>query len=498
MFDKIKRLGTETAIYGISTIVGRFLNFLLVPFYTNVLTPSEFGIVAYVFSLTAFMNVIYSYGMESAYFRYSAAKEIGTPEQNFSTPFISLFVTSSIFSFILVLTAYTAADIIALPADYAPIIHYASWILFFDTLAIIPFASLRMEHKAKFFAFLKFLNILINVGANVILLIVYRMGIEGIFLSNFLASATTLFLLIPTVQHHFSSNFSTELYRALLKFGLPYIPAGLATMMIQVVDRPILRMLTDDATVGVYQANYRLGIFMMLVVQMYDYAWRPFFLSNAQESNAKEMFARILTYFVLFMSVIFLLLSFFLPDIVRISILGHHIIHPDYWSALGIVPIVLLGYMFLGISNNMVAGIYIEKKTYYLPLITFVGAVVNIAGNFLLIPHMGAYGAAWATFLSYFVMALMLYAMVQRVYPVQYEWKRLGKIAISCAIVYGLYFLIQMDELVLLWKMGLLIMFCLTMYFMNFLEKEELAILKKLFTRSSITTSTPPEPPSQL
>lgn len=496
MFDKIKRFGTDTAIYGVSTIVGRFLNFLLVPFYTNILVPSEYGIVSYVFSLIAFVNVIYGYGMESAYFRYSSSKEIGTPEQNFSTPFISLFLTSALFSGVIVLLSPSLANIIAIPTQHQPIVEYAGWILLFDTLAVIPFASLRMERNAKLFATLKFLNIVINVAANLVFLLVFNAGVQGIFLSNLLASATTLFFLVPTIQRHFTTDFSKDLYRALLKFGLPYIPAGLAAMIIQVVDRPILRMLTDDATVGIYQANYRLGIFMMLIVQMYDYAWRPFFLSHANEPNAKQLFARILTYFVTLMSITFLLLTFFLPDLVQISIFGRHIIHPDYWGALGIVPIVLLGYMFLGISNNMVTGIYIEKKTHYLASITLVGALVNVVANFLLIPLTGVYGAAWATFLSYFVMAAMQYVMVQRIYPVQYEWNRLGKITIAVGVASVLYLTVPIEELAWLWKFGLFLLFCGAMYFMKFFEKEELALAKTMFTRVQSSTDIPIEPPS--
>lgn len=498
MLDKIRRLGTETAVYGVSTIVGRFLNFLLVPLYTNILVPGEYGIVTYLFSIIAFMNVIYGYGMESAYFRYSSTGEIGTKEQNFSTPFISLFVTSALFSSLLLLGSYPIAEFLELPPRHTPLIHYASWILFFDTLAVVPFASLRMEGKATLFAGIKLFNIVTNVGANIIFLLVYHMGIEGIFASNLLASATTLLLLVPTIQRHFTTNFSQELYRALLKFGLPYVPAGLAGMMIQVVDRPILRLLTDDTTVGIYQANYRLGVFMMLVVQMYDYAWRPFFLNHAREPNAKEMFARVLTYFVLLMSVVFLLLTFFLPDLVKISIVGRHIIHPAYWSALGIVPIVLGGYLFLGIATNMIAGIYIEKKTHYLPIITFVGAAVNVAGNFLLIPGLGPYGAAWATFLSYFVMAVMQYVIVQRMYPINYEWKRLVKIAFAGAIVLFLYYTVPVDEMQLLWKAGLLLVFCAGVYFTKFLDKDELRIIKKLFSDRKLQTahdSTPSVPP---
>jgi len=502
MLENIKRLGTETAVYGISTIVGRFLNFLLVPFYTNVLAPGEYGVVTYLFSLIAFMNVIYGYGMESAYLRYSSTNEIGTKEQNFSTPFLSLFFTSALLSSLLLLGSHSIADFLELAPSHAPLIHYASWILFFDTLAIVPFASLRMERKATLFAGIKLINIVINVGANVILLLVYRTGVEGIFISNLLASAVTLFLLAPTVQRHFTTDFSKELYRALLRFGFPYVPAGIAAMMIQVVDRPILRMLTDDATVGIYQANYRLGVFMMLVVQMFDYAWRPFFLNHAREPNAREMFARILTYFVLLMSVVFLLLTLFLPDVVRISMFGRHLIHPAYWSALGIVPIVLGGYVFLGIATNMIAGVYIEKKTHYLPFITFVGAAVNVGGNLLLIPQLGLYGAAWATFLSYFVMAVVQYVMVQRIYPIQYEWKRLAKIAMSCTIILVLYYVVPVDEMKLVWKVGLLGMFCAAVYFTRFLNKEELVFVKRLFSQSapretqSTFNASSSEPPS--
>lgn len=489
MFDNIKRLGTETAVYGISTIVGRFLNFLLVPFYTNILPPSEYGIVSYAFSLIAFMNVVYGYGMESAYFRYSATLEIGSKEQNFNTPFISLFLTSTLLSSLLALMAPTVSTLVALPPHQEIIVTYASWILLFDTLSVIPFAYLRMQHKAGLFASLKSFNIVLNVGANLILLLVYDMGIEGIFLSNLIASASTFLLLVPIIQKQFSGEFSTDLYRSLLKFGLPYVPAGIAAMMIQVVDRPILRLLTDDATVGIYQANYRLGIFMMLIVQMYDYAWRPFFLSHAQDANAKQMFARILTYFVLFMSIVFLVLTLFLPDIVRLSVFGRHLIHPDYWGALGIVPIVLLGYLFLGVSNNFVAGIYIQKKTHFLPPITFVGAAVNVGANFLLIPHLGAYGAAWATLLSYLAMATVLYFMVQRVYPVEYEWGRLVKIMASCGIVTALYYAIPFDGTI--WKAVLVVVFCASMSLMKFFDKEEIGIVKKLWERG--TNNLPPD-----
>jgi len=179
-------------------------------------------------------------------------------------------------------------------------------------------------------------------------------------------------------------------------------------MMVQVIDRPILLALTNESTVGIYQANYRLGIFMMLIVSMYDYAWRPFFLTHAKDPDAKQLYSRILTYFTLFSSIVVLVVSLYVDDIVKIHVFHRFIINPAYWSGLGIVPIILLGYLFNGLYVNFMAGIYIEKKTSHLPYITGIGAAINVVVNFLLIPKFGMFGAAWATFFAYAGMALTI------------------------------------------------------------------------------------------
>ncbi|MBI1804276.1 MAG: polysaccharide biosynthesis C-terminal domain-containing protein [Ignavibacteriae bacterium] len=487
MFDKIKRLGSETAIYGASTILSRFLNFLLVPFYTNVLVPGEFGIVSYIYSMIAFVNVIYSYGMESAYFKYASTMELGTEKQNFSTPFLSLFMTSVLFSFAIVAAASPIVGALKIPPEYKSIVLYAAGILALDAIAIIPFASLRMEHRAKLFATVKFLNILTNVVMNVLLLAVFHKGVTGIFISGFVASALTVVLLLPTILRHLIVDMKNDLLGALVRFGLPSIPAGLAAMAVQVIDRPILRSLTDDATVGIYQANYRLGIFMMLIVQMYDYAWRPFYFSMAKEENAKEVFARVLTYIVLLMSVVFLVLTFFIGDIVKISIFGRHLIHQNYWGGLNIVPIVLLGYLFLGMYTNISAGLYIEKKTNYLPIITLIAAAVNIAANYTLIPSMGMLGAAWATFWAYLAMAIAGYFFAQRVYPVRYEWGRMAKLLIALGVSVGVSMIFPFDELSqgmeVALKVGLLGVFALMLFAMRFFRGGETVYMKRMFLR---------------
>jgi O-antigen/teichoic acid export membrane protein len=219
---------------------------------------------------------------------------------------------------------------------------------------------------------------------------------------------------------------------------------------------------------------------MMLIVSMFDYAWRPFFLSHAAEPGAKKMFARVLTYFVTATSFVLLVLSFFIGDIVRIKFSGHYLIHPSYWGGLSIVPVVLLAYLFLGVYNNLVAGIYIEKKTQKLPAITLAGAAANVAANFLLIPVMGMMGGAVATLLAYMVMAGALYVTVRQFYPVPYEWGRIGKVVLAGGIVEILFLTVNAGELRILWNIALLLLFGALLALLRFVDPEELQALRSL------------------
>ncbi len=485
MIDKITRLGKDTLIYGTSTVIGRLLNFLLVPIYTNFLSPNDYGITAYVYSLIAFLNVIYNYGMESAYFKYSSSLEVGTPKQNFSTPFISIAATSFIFSGILISLTTPITEIINIPIQYSSIILYSGLILFFDALVIVPFAYLRQKNKATVFATIKFLNIIVNVSLNILLLVEYKMGIEGIFISGAIASLVTFIFLLPTILKNLTFNFSGELYKLLLKFGLPSLPAGFALMIIQVIDRPILRALTNNESVGIYQANYKLGIFMMLVVSMFDYAWKPFFFARAKDVDAKELFARITTYFFLLMSFVLLLITFFIEDIVKIKFFERFIIHPDYWVGLNIIPVIMLGYLFYGLSLSFSAGIYLEKKTIHLPTITFIAAAVNVAMNFLLIPTIGIMGAAVATLASYFAMSILMYFYSQKFYKIEYEFIRILKITIAAALTFILFLIIPKTEYHLIIKLLVLFVFVFLLYLFTFFKKGEIYKLKQLFSSLS-------------
>lgn len=430
MLDKIKSLSKQTLIYGTSTIIGRFLNFILVPFYTNVFPPSEYGVVAVVFAYIAFLNIVYSFGFEAGYFRFASAREVGDEKQNFTHPFIFITANSLVLSGLILVFHSSIAALIGVKNE--SIIIYSAFILFFDALALIPFAYLRLKNKAKVFASIKLVNISVNVALNLVLILVFKLGLEAVFISNLAASLVTLLLLLPKILKNISFTYHKQLFNELWKFSIPYLPAALASMVVQTLNIIILRYLVDVKTVGIYNANYKLGIFMMLIVSMFEYAWRPFFLNNAKDPNAKALFAKILTLFTGGASVVLIMLTFTIQDIIKIPLpFKGYIIGPGYWSGVVIVPIVLFAYMFLGIYTNLIAGVYIEKKTKYLPLITGLGAVLNIASAFLLIPIWGITGGAVSTLISYIAMAVYMYIVSQKFYPVRYET---GKVAMILLI----------------------------------------------------------------
>jgi O-antigen/teichoic acid export membrane protein len=486
MLDKILRLGKETAIYGLSTVIGRLLNFLIVPFYANVLLPSENGVISNIYAYIAFVYVIFCYGMEPAYMRFVSSLELGDKKQNFSVPFLSLLSTSVIFAIAIHFNSSFIALLIGLDQSQYQFIQYAGWILCFDSLSVIPFASLRMEQKAKRFAMLKIFNISVNLILNLCLILGFGMHAEGVFIANLIASVLTFLAMMGLVFNQLTFKLSSNLYKEILKFGIPYIPAGLAGIAMQVVDRPIVKALTNDATLGIYQLNYRLGIFMMLIVGMFDYAWRPFFLNHAKDADAKQLFAKVFTYFVIGAMAIFLSVSLFIEDIVRMKFFGKEFFPPIYWPGVEIVPWVLLAYVFTGAYVVFVVGIYLEKKTKYLPLVSGAGALLNIGANFFLIPRIGILGAALSTLLSYIVMAVGMYFASQRFYRVEYEWEKVVKVSFSALILFLIFRLLglaPLDAESIIVKILLLIIFWFLLLILKVIDSKEITEMKLLVLR---------------
>ena len=480
IFDKLKQLTKDTAVYGISTMVGRFLSFLLVPFYTNIFHPAEYGIIANIYIFIGIFNILYVYGMDAAYLKFAGLPSDKNKKDIFSTPYLSVFVSGIFLSLLMILVRGPLFYLLEVPPGYYYLMYYSAGILFLDSITVIPFIQLRLQRKAKKFASFKIINIVVNIVLNLVLILKYRLGIEAVLISNLFASLASLLILLPGILKDFHLSFDITLLKKLLKFGLPYLPAGLSSMLIQGIDRPILGKMTDLDTVGIYNACYKLGIFMMLFVNMFQYAWQPFFLQNAEEKNAKEIFSKVLTYFTLASALILVTLSLFIDNIVAIPLLhGRTLIDSAYWGGISIVPVILFGYLFNGLYVIFTAGIYIEEKSIYIPLITGIGAAVNIIVNVLLIPVWGIMGAAFATLASYIAMAAGLYIVTQKFYRIEYEIAKLSKILFAILIVGGIYYyLFYSDQLFFSYKLLLFVFFSVYLYIFVF-DKNEIDFLRK-------------------
>lgn len=486
MKAQLKRLTSDTAVYGLSSILGRFLNFLLVPLYTNIFSSNDYGIVAPIYSYLAFLAIIVPFGMESAYMRFVSTLEAGTKRQTFSTPFWIVTIIALVIAIIIHLSSGFISPILQLKSDWSIMVPLCAWTIAIDAICIIPFASLRMDNKSKIFALIKFSSIVLTVVLNVWFVAILKMSIVSIFIAGLAGSLLSFVLLLPTIIRNTESDISSTLMKSLMKVGLPTVPAGIAGMMVQVIDRPIMLYLTDAKTSGIYQANYKLGIFMMLFVSMFQYAWQPFYLQMAKDEQASKLFARVMTYFILIGVSIFISLTLFIEPILNISILGYHLLGKEYWSGIHIVPIILLGYLFTGIGVIFSSGLLIKKKTTYMPLVMGTSAIANVVINFSLIPRFGITGAAIATLASYIIMAMLYWFFTNKIYPVPYEYSRLAKLIFSAALPVIIYLTgwnpISGNDVI--WRFILLASFPVLLLLVQFFETNEfrgmLQLIRKL------------------
>jgi len=484
MFDKLKQLTKETAIYGISTILGRFLNFILVPFYTNIFPPEEYGIVTNVYAFIAIMNIVFIYGMDSAYLKFASSDEFPDKKETFSTPTISIILTSVVLTIFVLIFKQPVMDFLSIKPDYSIIIFYTVLILVLDALAMLPFIYIRLENKAFKFTAIRVGSIVLNVLLNIVLIVYFRWGVEAVFFSNVIASLFILICLLPLYFKNLRLKFNNILFKRFLKFGLPYLPGGLAAIFLHVIDRPIVEHLTNLKTLGIYQANYRLGIFMMLFVMMFQYAWQPFFLHNAKEENAKEIFSKVFTYFTITGGIILVTISLFIDDLVKIQIMNKSFIGEAYWGGLSIVPIILLAYLFNGFHYIFSAGLFIREKSNSVPLIMGIAAGVNIAVNFILIPVMDIFGAALATLASYFVLAAGFFIVSQKLYNIKYEYSKMIRLfsllTVSGFIYY--YTIVALDSGIFL-KVLFLAVFLIFLLLFKIIEKNEFMFMKNLLLK---------------
>lgn len=449
MQSKIRALASDTLVYGISTVAGRFLTFLLTPLYTNYLTAAEIGDVTAIYAMIAFVNIAYSLGLEPAFMRFWDKDDEARSREVFSASFVGVAAIGVVVTALTVLLApYIAtSSVLQLEGQGADVVRIAAFIPLFDALVLIPFARLRMQRKPRTFALLRLIAIVINVGLNVLLVVLWGWHVEGVVLAGVVSSAATFLFFMPSIVRRPASDVKRpasgrglaarySLLKDLLKFGLPTVPASFSSIMVQVVDRPILLMMTSSAVVGLYQTNFRLAIPLMMFVTVFEYAWKPFYLSHRDDPDAKAVFARVLTLFTVVCGAIFLVTSSFMPYIVSMPFIGGRFINPAYWSGLHIIPIVMFAYFFNGVFINLAAGLHIEKRTGWLPVATGVAAALNVIFTLMLVPSMGIDGAAWAKVVAYVGSVVVLWWYVQRVYPMQYDLRRVATTLLVTAGVY--------------------------------------------------------------
>ncbi|REL38561.1 hypothetical protein DYD21_01015 [Rhodohalobacter sp. SW132] len=432
--NKLRELFSDTLIFGFSSVVARFMNYLLVPFHTDAFNPARYSIVALAYAALTFLNVIVQMGMESAYLRY--AEDRKEASNIFKTIQITLLVTSSLIVLILWLLMPAALSQMNLDSDTSAIFVMMLGILWFDTLAIVPLAELRLVRKSIQFAVFKILNVIINVGLNFYLILALNFGIEAVFIANLAASALLTIIVWVYTAEHWQGNWKREWLGTIFRFGLPFIPAGLGHAINEMIDRFLLNNMdpavsqrlygdgvTPEDVVGIYSACYKLAVFMLLIVQMYRMAWQPFFMRHSRDDDASKTFSQAFIFFNAFAAPAYLAVSLFRYQIVAIEIpgVGWTLINSSYWAGIEIVPLLLMAYWFQGWYINFSSGIFIKEKTSVLYKITLLGAAITLGVNILLIPVFGMMGSAAATLISYAVMAFVLGIYSKNVMKVAYH-----------------------------------------------------------------------------
>lgn len=488
MLNNLKKLASDTAVYGVFMIVGRFLTFLLTPLYTNYLTEAEVGIVVDLFSAIAFMNILYTFGMESAYFRFYDKNSIDRTRSAFSHSFITIAIFSFITSASIIIFSTSISEVMMKSSENRMYIILAAMIPFIDTLMVVPYAKLRMMRKARKFAMIRFAIVIVGVAANIVFVVWLKMGAMGVIWAGITASVFGVTMFLKDIYNSLEFKFDKRLFFDMLKFGLPTLPASFSAMVLQVADRQILKFMTDYPTLAMYGVNYKLGIPMMMFVSVFEYAWKPFYLNHYEEEDSKKLFARIFTYFTIIASLIFLVTGFFMEYAVQTPFLGGKLINPKFWPGMDIIPIILGGYFFNGVFTNFAAGCHITKKTQYLPLAFGIAALINIVMNILLIPSMGYWASAWATLAAYFVSAVLMYLVTLKIYPINYEWRRVFLLIFGTATVfYSVKYLtddidILLSIIIRALSIGL---FFGVLNLLGFYTKGELSRMKNVFTGSS-------------
>lgn len=438
--SKIKKLAGDTILYGLGSIVPRFINFLLVTLHTKVFVPEQYSIITKVFAYTAVVNTIFLFGMETAYFRFATRSDLAERRVYNLAQTIVIMISLPL-SVLLISFSGGVADLINLEG-HGQYIIWLALIMLTDAIVAIPFARLRLQKKAVLFAAGKIANILILVGLNVYFLLgAYNpsIGIGYVLIANLIANSFYI-LFFYKIIFAWRPAFQKEISGPMLSYGYPIMITGLAGMTNEMFSRVMLeRWLPDgfygeksaEFALGVFGACYKLAVLMSLAVTAFRYAAEPFFFSNASEKNSPELFARVNHYFVIVCCVLLLGVG------INLDIFKYFLGNPEYWEGLDIVPILLLAYLFLGVYYNFSVWFKLTDKTHWGTIISILGAIITIAANYVLIPHFGYEGSSAATLLCYFSMTVICYVFGQKYFPIPYNILKSGTYVVATvALVY--------------------------------------------------------------
>ncbi|PZN76002.1 MAG: polysaccharide biosynthesis protein [Candidatus Methylumidiphilus alinenensis] len=438
--NPLKKLVGQTAIYGLSTIIGRLMNYLLVPLWTyRFPDPADFGVTTEFYAYTTFLNVILTYGMETALFNFSA-KSNRNPAV-YRTALFSLILSSAFFLAGMTASVQPIAEMLRYP-DHADFVIWMSWIIALDALSAVPFARLREQQRAKRFALLKTLNILFNIVGNLFFIGLCKwaydtnttgwlawsaqfydpdIGIGYVFIANLIASGLTILLLLPEFIEGLGWP-DLPLWKRMLVYALPLLVAGLAGMVNETMSRILLKYMLPVETameaLGVYGACYKMSILMTLFIQSFRYAAEPFFFSYYKQSDARDLYALVMRWFVIACSLIFLGV---MANIAWVQ----YFVGANYRSGLGVVPILLMANLCLGVFFNLSIWYKLTEQTRFGTYLTLWGSAVTLTLNFYWIPRYGFMGSAWGTLACYASMAVWSYLLGQKFYKIPYDLGRM-------------------------------------------------------------------------
>jgi O-antigen/teichoic acid export membrane protein len=438
MAEQMKKLAKETAIYGVSSILGKFLNWMLVPLYTYVLeSSSEYGIVTNLYAWTALLLVILTYGMETGYFRF-ANKNKDEDRKVYSTTLISVGFTSIIFAVLCVVFSKEIGSAIGY-TSHPEYISMLGVVVAMDAFGCIPFAYLRYKNRPIKFAGLKLFMIFTNIFFNIFFLVISpwlavkapelvnwfynpHYGVGYVFVANLLSTSLVTIALLPDV-FVVKFKFDWPLLKKMLIYSLPLLILGIAGIMNQTLDKILFPFLMPGekgaAELGIYGATSKIAMVMLMFTQAFRYSYEPFIFAQHKDKNSLSAYADAMKFFVLFSLFIFLGMVLYM-DIFK------YIIQHDYWVGLKVVPIVLFSFIFQGVFFNLSLWYKLTDKTMYGAWFSIVGTIIIIVINVILVPIFSYMASAWAAFICYFTVMVISYYFGQKHMPIKYDLKTIG------------------------------------------------------------------------